>query len=122
MAIRSSKSLSLSRRALFQGSGAAAASAGQNYSVGGDHRFEAWESERVELEGLIDRTPETEAPRRKRLLNRCFELETLIFATPCLELPAIRVKARLLLWLMGMEMADGDGLAVMREIHAYLMR
>jgi hypothetical protein len=86
------------------------------------HRFEAWESERVELEGLIDRTPETEAPRRKRLLNRCFELETLIFATPCLELPAIRVKARLLLWLMGMEMADGDGLAVMREIHAYLMR
>jgi hypothetical protein len=84
------------------------------------HRFEAWEFQRAELEHQIDRTPEAEAGLREQLLDRSFALERLIFATPCLDPPAIRVKARLLLWLMEMERADG--LAAMRDIYAYLMR
>jgi hypothetical protein len=86
----------------------------------GGHKFEAWEAARAAAERLADRTPETEEQLRVRLLDRRFELENLIFATPCLELPAIRVKARLLLWVM--EMEDGDGLDAMRHIHDYLHR
>jgi hypothetical protein len=82
--------------------------------------FEAWEADRAEVERLADRTPETEEHLRGRLLDRRFELENLIIATPCLELPAIRVKARLLLWLK--ELEDGDGLDALRHIHAYLHR
>jgi hypothetical protein len=84
------------------------------------HRFEAWEEESNELESLLDRTPEGSDLARDRLLDRSFELEQLIFKTPCLELPAIRVKAGRLLRLMEMERADG--LAAMRHIHSYLMR
>jgi hypothetical protein len=84
------------------------------------HRFESWETERSEVERLADRMPEAEEQLRKRLLDRRFELENLILATPCLELPAVRVKARLLLWLM--ELEDRDGLDAMRHIHAYLHR
>jgi hypothetical protein len=79
------------------------------------HRFEVWEAERRELERQLDSTPESSEP----LLDRGFELEQLIFKTPCLELPAIRIKARRLLWLMEMERADG--LAAMRDVYAYLM-
>lgn len=59
-------------------------------------------------------------PSENHLLDRSFELEQLIFTTSCLELRAIRVKARLLLWLMEIEQADG--LAAMRHIQAYLER
>jgi hypothetical protein len=122
MAPSLSKSLSLSRRALLQASAATAGVPSQSASKSPvhPHRFESWETERAEVELLADHTPEIEELLRRRLHDRSFELESLIFATPCLELPAIRVKARLLLWLM--EMEDSDGLDAMRHIHAYLHR
>jgi hypothetical protein len=82
------------------------------------HPFEAWEAQRAELEHLLDLTPESNEPLRDRLFDRSVELEDLIFKTPSSELPAILVKARLLVWLMQM---DGcDGLVAMCHIHDYL--
>lgn len=52
------------------------------------------------------------------MLDRAFELERLILNTPSLELPALRSKADILVWLM--EMEGADGLPAMRHIRDYL--
>jgi hypothetical protein len=80
--------------------------------------FAAWFAERDRIDEELRRTPEAHEKRRDRLLDRSYELERLIFETESQELSAIRVKARLLLWLMTIERADG--LSAMRHIQAYL--
>ena len=82
--------------------------------------FESWSAERDRIDRELERTPEAEEARRDSLLDRSYELERMILDTHCLELPAIRAKVRLLLWLMTVERADG--LSAMRDIQAYLER
>jgi len=85
------------------------------------HQFDRWLAERQLLEATLDRTPEaTQGAARERLFDEIFDLEALILNTECLELPAIRAKARLVTWYM--EMDDADGLVAMRHIQSYLDR
>jgi|GEM_PF-2637581 len=115
---RSSKSLSASRRGLLTGSVVTVVLGGADSRARPVHCFESWEAERTELERLLDVTLEANEKLRNRMLDRSESLERLIFETDSLELAAIRVKARLLLWLMEMERADG--VVAMRHIQAYL--
>jgi len=110
-----------SRRDLLQSPVATAvASAGSAAGIAPGHSFEGWEAERAGLERQLHGTPEEDEAVYERLLDRSFQLEQRILRTPSLELPAIRVKARLVLWLM--EMEDADALPAMRHIQAYLER
>lgn len=85
------------------------------------HPFVVWRDERARIEGELDRTPEaTQAKAREQLFDKLFAIEQQILNTNCLDPPAIRIKADLLVWYMEMEQADG--LAAMRHIQAYLAR
>jgi len=57
---------------------------------------------------------------RRAIFDRYGQIERLILLTPCLDLPAIKAKAGIILWLMEMESADG--LPAMRHIKAYIDR
>jgi|SRR5579859_342688 len=83
-----------------------------------EHLFEAWSLEREALAWEIGRTPEAAQSVRNALFDRSHALEQLIIMTPCLDAVAARTKARLLLWHMEMERADG--LTAMRHLCAYL--
>jgi len=86
----------------------------------GPHPFEAWLAERDQLDAMLDVTPEQNEKARDRIFDRYAQIERLIIRTPCLDLPAIKAKVRIILWLMDMEGADG--LPAMRHIKAYIDR
>ncbi|HEY2750059.1 hypothetical protein [Phenylobacterium sp.] len=69
--------------------------------------FAAWFAARDRIDEELRRTPEADEKQRDRLLDRSYELERLIFETESRELSAIRLKARLLLWLITAERPDG---------------
>ncbi len=82
------------------------------------HMVEAWSAEREAIEREIDQTPQAAESVRSKLFERSHALELLIIETPCIDGVAARTKARLLLWHMEMERADG--LTAMRHLFAYL--
>ena len=69
---------------------------------------------------MLDITPEEHEKARDRIFDRYVQIERLILRTRCLDLPAIKAKAGIILWLM--EMEDADGLPAMRHIKAYIDR
>lgn len=82
-------------------------------------RFAEWSEEHDAVDTALERTPESSAEERERLLDRFFELEHLILNTPNQEPAAILAKARTLRRIM--ELEGADQLAVMREIEAFLI-
>lgn len=97
-----------------------AASAFAATTPAGEHQFDAWLRQRAELDDMLDLVPEENERARDRIFDRYSALERLILRTRCLDLPAIKAKAGILLWLM--EMESSDGLPAMRHIKAYIDR
>lgn len=116
---RSSKGPKISRRVVLQWTLAPAVGPFGPESFTPTHPFESWHAERQMLEAALDFTPEDAAPAaRERLFDRVFQLERQILTTPSVDLPAMRAKAAMLVWLMEMEQADG--LFAMKQIASFL--
>ena len=109
-----------SRRGVLQASlgSAAAVVTPTGRSLTGQHPFDAWLAERDILAALLDVTPEENEKARNKIFDRYAQIERLILRTRSLELPAIKAKVGIILWLM--EMEDADGLPAMRHIKAYI--
>jgi hypothetical protein len=84
------------------------------------HPFDTWLAERDHLDAMLDVTPEENEKARDQIFDRYAAIERLILRTRCLDLPAIKAKVGIILWLM--EMEDADGLPAMRHIKAYIDR
>lgn len=81
-------------------------------------QFGEWSKEHDAVDAALDRTPESSAEERDRLLDRFFELEHLILNTPGQEPAAILAKARTLRRMM--ELEQSAELPVMREIESFV--
>lgn len=80
----------------------------------GSGQFELWWDQREEALAVTSE----DNPSYEPLMDVLARLEELIFETPSLVAAAVRIKGRLLLWLMEQERHDGR--VAMRHLLAYL--
>lgn len=97
--------------------GATATSLPAHKLAGLSDPFELWWREREDVLHRLKVTSENNEAHYEPLMDALARTERLIFETPSNTPAALRMKGRLLLWLM--EQERHDGLAAMRHIAAY---